>query len=49
MKTETILRSIQAIQAKACKAKVKLDEEMNELYFMLDDLYSKIEDSSKKK
>jgi hypothetical protein len=49
MKTETILKKLRVAQAKIDSIKIKLDEEMNELYFILDDLYYKTEDSPKNK
>jgi hypothetical protein len=49
MKPETIIKKIEAIQKKVEDVKIKFDGEMNVLYFMLDDLYYKLEKPTKKK
>ncbi len=49
MKSETIIKRIKAIQIKLEVVKVNFDGEMNELYFMLDDLYYKLKQPTKKK
>jgi hypothetical protein len=49
MKAKTILKKLQSIQSKADDIKIKLDEEMNELYFMVGDLFYKIEEPPKRK